>query len=139
VMTALGDTRSSGLESHVDQRSECIGRRRMGVLEMKTASGDVTTATVRESLTCHSARQRSCDGRTITKIRTARQRALSVESLDISVRTVSGNVAVSVARGLEVDVDATSIPVDSLDDALDGTTGARPRRRLDHAKTVSAT
>jgi len=41
-------------------------------------------------------------------------------------------VAVSVARGLEVDVDATSISGRlSSTMPLDGTTGARPRRRLD--------
>jgi len=51
---------------------------------------------------------------------------------DISVRTVSGNVAVSVARGLEVDVDATSISGRlSSTMPLDGTTGARPKTRLD--------
>jgi DUF4097 and DUF4098 domain-containing protein YvlB len=53
-----------------------------------------------------------CDGAgATTKIRTASGNVrLSVEvPSEISVRTVSGNVAVAVARGLEVDVDATSI------------------------------
>jgi hypothetical protein len=50
---------------------------------------------------------------------------------DISVRTVSGNVAVAVARGLEVDVDATSISGQLTSTMpLDGTRAARQGRRL---------
>jgi DUF4097 and DUF4098 domain-containing protein YvlB len=65
---------------------------------------------------------------------------LSVEvPSDISVRTVSGNVAVSVARGLDVDVDATSISGRlSSTMPLDGTTGGSPSDAVSiSAKTVS--
>jgi len=84
-----------------------------------------------------------CDGAgTITKIRTASGsvRFVGGGPSDISVRTVSGNVAVSVARGLEVDVDATSIS-----GRLSSTMRSTERRGLAQdavsisAKTVSAT
>jgi hypothetical protein len=115
----------------------------VGVLEMKTASGDVRTANVRESLVCHSASGNvRCDGAgTSTKIRTASGSVrLSVEvPSDISVRTVSGNVAVTVARGLEVDVDATSISGRLTSTMpLDGTTAVSPKDAVSiSAKTVS--
>lgn len=115
----------------------------VGVLEMKTASGDVTTATVRESLTCHSASGNiRCDSAgTTTKIRTASGSVeLSVEvPSEISVRTVSGNVAVTVARGLEVDVDATSISGRlSSTMPLDGAPGTAAKDAVSiSAKTVS--
>jgi DUF4097 and DUF4098 domain-containing protein YvlB len=80
---------------------------------MKTASGDVRTGTVRESLTCHSASGNvRCEGAGAkTKIRTASGtvRVTAEVPSEISIQTVSGNVNVTVARGLEVDVDATSI------------------------------
>jgi DUF4097 and DUF4098 domain-containing protein YvlB len=110
---------------------------------MKTASGDVTTATVRESLTCHSASGNvRCDGAgTSTKIRTASGNIhLSVDvPSEISVRTVSGNVAVSVARGLEVDVDATSVSGQLTSTMpLDGTAGGSSKDAVSiSAKTVS--
>ena len=116
VTTASGDTEIIGglAKAVVTSASGNVSvADEVGVLEMKTASGDVTTAMVRESLTCHSASGSvRCDGvGTTTKIRTASGSVrLSVEvPSDISVRTVSGNVAVTVAHGLEVDVDATSI------------------------------
>jgi DUF4097 and DUF4098 domain-containing protein YvlB len=110
---------------------------------MKTASGDVTTANVRESLTCHSASGNvRCDGAgTSTKIRTASGSVrLSVDvPSNISVRTVSGNVAVSVAQGLEVDVDASSISGQLTSTMpLDGTTGGSSKDAVSiSAKTVS--
>jgi hypothetical protein len=146
VMTASGDTEIIGglAKATVTSASGNVSvADEVGVLEMKTASGDVTTATVRESLTCHSASGNvRCDGAgTITKIRTASGSVrLSVEvPSDISVRTVSGNVAVSVARGLEVDVDATSISGRlSSTMPLDGTTGGSPQDAVSiSAKTVS--
>jgi hypothetical protein len=85
----------------------------VGALDMKTASGDVTTATVRETLTCHSASGNvGCEGvGAKTKIRTASGTVKLTAEVpsEISIQTVSGNVFVTVARGLEVDVDATSI------------------------------
>jgi len=116
VTTASGDTEIVGslTRAAVTSASGDVSvADEVGVVEMKTASGDVTTATVRESLTCHSASGNvRCDGAgTTTKIRTASgsiQLSVEVPS-EISVRTVSGNVAVTVARGLEVDVDASSI------------------------------
>jgi DUF4097 and DUF4098 domain-containing protein YvlB len=58
---------------------------------------------------------------------------------DISVRTVSGNVAVTVARGLEVDVDASSISGRlSSTMPLDGTTEGSAQDTVSiSAKTVS--
>jgi hypothetical protein len=116
VTTASGDTETIGslAKATVTSASGSVSvADEVGVLEMRTASGDVTTATVRESLTCHSASGNvRCDSAgATTKIRTASGSVdLSVEvPSEISVRTVSGNVAVTVARGLEVDVDATSI------------------------------
>ncbi len=104
ALARAGVTSASGNVSVADE---------VGVLEMKTASGDVKTAAVRESLTCHSAsgNVRCASAGTTTKIRTASGEVkLSVEvPSEISVRTVSGNVAIAVARGLDVDVDATSI------------------------------
>jgi DUF4097 and DUF4098 domain-containing protein YvlB len=85
----------------------------VGSLEMKTASGDVRTATVRGKLTCHSASGNvRCDGAGAkTKIRTASGTVKLTAEVpsEISIQTVSGNVTVTVAHGLEVDVDATSI------------------------------
>jgi hypothetical protein len=116
VTTASGDTEIIGslARAGVTSASGNVSvADEVGVLEMKTASGDVKTAAVRESLTCHSAsgNVRCASAGTTTKIRTASGDVkLSVEvPSEISVRTVSGNVAVEVARGLDVDVDATSI------------------------------
>jgi DUF4097 and DUF4098 domain-containing protein YvlB len=146
VTTASGDTEIIGglAKASVTSASGNVSvADEVGVLEMKTASGDVTTASVRESLTCHSASGNvRCDGAgTTTKIRTASGSVrLSVEvPSDISVRTVSGNVAVSVARGLEVDVDATSISGRLTSTMpLDGTPGDSPKDAVSiSAKTVS--
>ena len=116
VTTASGDTEIIGVlaRASVTSASGNVSvADEVGVLEMKTASGDVSSANVRDSLTCHSASGNvRCDGAgTTTKIRTASGSIrLSVDvPSEISVHTVSGNVAVTVARGLEVDVDASSI------------------------------
>src|ERR1700689_3123992 len=116
VTTASGDTEIIGAlaKATVTSASGDVSvADEVGVLEMKTASGDVTTATVRESLVCHSASGNvRCDGAgASTKIGTASGSVRLVVEVppEISVRTVSGNVAVTVARGLEVDVAATSI------------------------------
>ncbi len=86
---------------------------KLGAVEVKTASGDVRTASVRDGLTCHSASgDVRCDGTAAkTKIRTASGsvRLTAEVPSEISIQTVSGNVVVTVERGLEVDVDATSI------------------------------
>ncbi|HEY5092842.1 MAG TPA: DUF4097 family beta strand repeat-containing protein [Acidimicrobiales bacterium] len=130
VATASGDTDIIGNLARASVASASGGVRvadEVGSLEMKTASGDVTTATVRESLTCHSASGNvRCEGvGAKTKIRTASGsvRLTAEVPSEISIQTVSGNVNVTVARGLEVDVDATSIsgrlmstmPLDSAD------------------------
>jgi hypothetical protein len=116
VATASGDTDIIGNLARASVASASGGVRvadEVGSLEMKTASGDVTTATVRESLTCHSASGNvRCEGAGAkTKIRTASGsvRLTAEVPSEISIQTVSGNVNVTVARGLEVDVDATSI------------------------------
>jgi len=146
VTTASGDTEIIGVlaKATVTSASGSVSvADEVGVLEMKTASGDVTSANVRESLVCHSASGNvRCDGAgTSTKIRTASgsvRLAVDVPS-DISVRTVSGNVAVTVARGLEVDVDATSISGRlSSTMPLDGAPGESPKDAVSiSAKTVS--
>jgi Putative adhesin len=146
VTTASGDTEIIGVlaKATVSSASGNVSvADEVGVLEMKTASGDVTTATVRESLVCHSASGNvRCDGAgASTKIRTASgsvRLAVEVPS-EISVRTVSGNVAVTVARGLEVDVDATSISGRlSSTMPLDGAPGGSPKDTVTiSAKTVS--
>jgi hypothetical protein len=146
VTTASGDTEIIGVlaKANVTSASGNVSvADEVGVLEMKTASGDVTTATVRESLICHSASgDVRCDGAgTKTKIRTASgsvRLAVDVPS-DISVRTVSGNVAVTVARGLEVDVDATSISGRlSSTMPLDGSSEGSPQDAVSiSARTVS--
>src|SRR5579863_10144677 len=146
VTTASGDTEIIGglAKASVTSASGSVTvADEVGELEMKTASGDVTTATVRTSLTCHSASGNvRCDGAgTSTKIRTASgsvRLAVDVPS-DISVRTVSGNVAVTVARGLEVDVDATSISGRLTSTMpLDGTTDVASKDAVSiSAKTVS--
>jgi DUF4097 and DUF4098 domain-containing protein YvlB len=146
VTTASGDTEIIGglAKASVTSASGNVSvADEVGVLEMKTASGDVTTAHVRESLTCHSASGNvRCDGTgTMTKIRTASGSVrLSVEvPSEISVRTVSGNVAVTVARGLDVDVDATSLSGRlSSTMPLDGTTEGSTKDAVSiSAKTVS--
>jgi hypothetical protein len=146
VTTASGDTEIVGglAKAVVTSASGDVSvADEVGILEMKTASGDVSTATVRESLTCLSASGNvRCDGAgATTKIRTASGSVrLSVEvPSDISVRTVSGNVAVTVARGLEVDVDATSISGRlSSTMPLDGTPGESSQDSVSiSAKTVS--
>jgi DUF4097 and DUF4098 domain-containing protein YvlB len=146
VTTASGDTEIIGglAKASVTSASGNVTvADEVGVLEMKTASGDVTTATVRESLTCHSASGNvRCDGAgTSTKIRTASGNIrLSVDvPSEISVRTVSGNVAVSVARGLEVDVDATSVSGQLTSTMpLDGSSGGSSKDAVSiSAKTVS--
>ncbi len=116
VATASGDTDVIGNLARASVNSASGGVRvndEVGTLEMKTASGDVRTATVRESLTCHSASGNvRCDGAGAkTKIRTASGTVTITAEVpsEISIQTVSGNVNVTVARGLEVDVDATSI------------------------------
>jgi hypothetical protein len=116
VATASGETDIIGNLASASVASASGGVRvadEVGSLDMKTASGDVTTAKVRERLTCHSASGNvRCEGvGAKTKIRTASGsvRLIAEVSSEISVQTVSGNVSVTVARGLEVDVDATSI------------------------------
>ena len=116
VATASGDTDIIGNLAKASVASASGGVRvadEVGELDMKTASGDVRTATVRESLTCHSASgDVRCEGAGAkTKIRTASGtvRLTAEVPSEISIQTVSGNVNVTVARGLEVDVDATSI------------------------------
>ncbi len=146
VTTASGDTEIIGglTKASVTSASGNVTvADEVGVLEMKTASGDVTTAVVRESLTCHSASGNvRCDGAgPSTKIRTASgnvRLAVDVAS-DISVRTVSGNVAVTVARGLEVDVDATSVSGQLTSTMpLDGSSGGSSKDAVSiSAKTVS--
>ena len=146
VTTASGDTEIIGAlaKATVTSASGDVSvADEVGVLEMKTASGDVSTASVRESLICHSASGNvRCDAAgATTKIRTASGSVrLSVEvPSDISVRTVSGNVAVSVARGLEVDVDASSISGRLTSTMpLDGVGGASSKDAVSiSAKTVS--
>jgi hypothetical protein len=146
VTTASGDTEIIGglASASVTSASGDVSvADEVGVLEMKTASGDVTTATVRESLTCHSASGdvRCAGAGATTKIRTASGSVrLGVEVPSaISVQTVSGNVAVTVARGLEVDVDASSISGHlSSTMTLDGTSGASKAETVSiNAKTVS--
>ena len=146
VTTASGDTEIIGVlaRASVTSASGSVSvADEVGVLEMKTASGDVSTANVRESLTCHSASGNvRCDGAgTTTKIRTASGSVrLSVEvPSNISVHTVSGNVAVTVARGLEVDVDASSISGRlSSTMPLDGTTSDSTKDAVSiSARTVS--
>jgi len=146
VTTASGDTEIIGglAKASVTSASGNVSvADEVGVLEMKTASGDIRTATVRESLTCHSASGNvRCDGAgTTTKIRTASGGVkLSVEvPSDISVRTVSGNVAVAVARGLEVDVDASSVSGRLTSTMpLDGAPGGSSKDAVSiSAKTVS--
>ena len=146
VTTASGDTEIIGglAKASVTSASGNVSvADEVGVLEMKTASGDVHTATVRESLTCHSAsgNVRCAGAGTMTKIRTASgsvRLAVEVPS-EISVRTVSGNVAVTVARGLEVDVDASSVSGRLTSTMpLDGTSGASSADTVSiNAKTVS--
>jgi DUF4097 and DUF4098 domain-containing protein YvlB len=116
VATASGDTDIIGNLAKASVASASGGVRvadEVGSLDVKTASGDVTTATVRESLTCHSASGNvRCEGAGAkTKIRTASGTVKLTAEVpsQISIQTVSGNVFVTVARGLEVDVDATSI------------------------------
>lgn len=146
VTTASGDTEIIGVlaKASVTSASGSVSiADEVGVLEMKTASGDVSSANVRESLTCHSASGNvRCDGAgTSTKIRTASgsiRLAVDVPS-DISVHTVSGDVAVTVARGLEVDVDASSISGRLTSTMpLDGTTNDSPKDAVSiSARTVS--
>lgn len=116
VATASGETDIIGNLAKASVNSASGGVRvadEVDSLEMKTASGDVKTGIVRKSLICHSASGNvRCDGAGAkTKIRTASGTVkLTAEApSEISIQTVSGNVAVTVARGLEVDVDATSI------------------------------
>jgi DUF4097 and DUF4098 domain-containing protein YvlB len=116
VTTASGNTNLIGNLDRASVTSASGGVRvadEVGSLEMKTASGDVSTASVVRSLICHSASgDVRCGGAgATTKIRTASGSVKLVvdNPSDISVRTVSGSVSVSVARGLEVDVDATTI------------------------------
>jgi hypothetical protein len=146
VTTASGDTELIGGLARADVTSASGNvsvADEVGVLEMKTASGDVTTANVRESLICHSASGNvRCDGAgTTTKIRTASGSVrLGVEvPSKISVRTGSGNVVVTVARGLEVDVDATTISGRlSSTMPLDGSTGGSATDAVSiSAQTVS--
>jgi hypothetical protein len=146
VATASGDTEIIGVlaKAIVTSASGNVSvADEVGVLEMKTASGDVTSANVRESLVCHSASGNvRCDGAgALTKIRTASGTVkLSVEiPSEISVRTVSGNVAVTVAKGLEVDIDATSISGRLTSTMpLDGAPGGSPKDAVSiSAKTVS--
>jgi DUF4097 and DUF4098 domain-containing protein YvlB len=146
VTTASGDTEIIGslARAAVTSASGDVSvADEVGVIDMKTASGDVTTASVRDSLTCHSASgDVRCDGvGATTKIRTASGSVeLSVDvPSDISVRTVSGDVAVRVARGLEVDVDASSISGRlSSTMPLDGAPSASSKESvLISAKTVS--
>ncbi len=136
VATASGETDIIGNVAKATVASASGGVRvndEVGELDMKTASCDVRTATVRDKLTCHRASGNvRCEGAGAkTKVRTASGtvRLTAEVPSDISIQTVSGNVTVTVARGLEVDVDATSIsgrlsstmPLDSAEGGL--TTG----------------
>lgn len=116
VTTASGETDIIGNLATATVASASGGVRvadEVDSLDIKTASGDVWSATVRENLTCHSASGNiRCEGAGAkTKIRTASGTVKLTAEVpsDISIQTVSGNVNVTVARGLEVDVDATSV------------------------------
>lgn len=141
VKTASGDTQCRGGLDAV-ALSSASGDIRLSdpvtSLDVKTASGDVVVERVRDSLECRSA---SGDVRcnavaTHTQVHTASgDVTLTADGpSEVTVRAVSGDVRVSVASGLVVDVNAntvsgdmgSSIPLDGsgVSDASDDATVA---------------
>lgn len=106
-------------------------------LDVRSASGDVQAVQVRNSFECRSASgDVKCDGAgNATVVHTASGDVNLKATIpgEISVRAVSGDVRISVARGLAIDVEgnsvsgdmASSIPLDSSGDgASEGETVA---------------
>lgn len=123
---ALGDVEVASASGDVSALDSCQS------LEVKTASGDVTTGNVLDMLKCHSASGdvRCRSAATKTDIASASGDVdLSVERPgDVVVKAVSGDVHVTVARGLVVDVNGntvsgdlgTNIDLDAAGDAASG-------------------
>lgn len=133
IKTVSGDTELTGVLGDVDVSSASGDVRALDscrTLEVKTASGDVTTGNILDVLKCRSASGdvRCRAAATKTDIASASGDVdLSVERPgDVVVKAVSGDVHVSVAKGLVVDVNGNTVSGDlgtniDLDAAL-GTT-----------------
>ena len=106
----FGDVSVSSVSGDVTVSEPCDS------LDVKTASGDVETGAVRATLKCHSA---SGD---VECLSAAAKTDIASASGDVSitvaqpghvsVKVVSGDVHVAVARGLAIDVNATTVSGD---------------------------
>jgi DUF4097 and DUF4098 domain-containing protein YvlB len=119
VKTASGDTQCRGALNTVELNS-ASGDIRVSdpvtSLDVKTASGDVVVDRVTESLECRSAsgdvRCAGAAARTSVHTASGDVSMTADRSSDITVRAVSGDVRVTVASGLVVDVNANTVSGD---------------------------
>jgi len=116
VSTASGDVRLGGSLSDV-KVSSASGDVELAddvdSLEVKTASGDVSAKQVRRSLECRSASgDVHCAGAAASTVITTASGDVVIKAVapgEITVRAVSGDVKVSVQKGLVIDVDGTTL------------------------------
>lgn len=119
VTTASGDTNLDGDLNHVKVTSasgDVVAGREIGSLDVRSASGDVTCVQVRDVLECRSASgDVHCSGSAIdSKVATASGDVVMTLTCagNVVVRSVSGDVRIAVAGGLDVDVNGSSISGD---------------------------
>jgi len=116
VKTVSGDTSLEGpfgavsvssVSGDVDVADPC------DVVDVRTASGDVSVNRVSTTLKCRSASGdvecRSCAATTDVTSASGDVNVMADQPGQVTVKTVSGDIQVRVARGLVVDVDANSV------------------------------
>ena len=145
VSTASGDVRLSGLLSEVKVSSasgdvELVDD--VDVLDVKTASGDVNARQVRRSLECRSASgDVRCTGAAAFTVINTASGDVAVKAVipgELTVRAVSGDVKVSVQKGLAIDVDGTTLAGDlGSNISLDGADGGNDEFVAIKVSTVS--
>ncbi len=102
-----GDVSVSSVSGDVNESEPCDS------LDVKTASGDVQTGAVRSELKCRSASGDveclSAAAKTDIASASGDVNITVAQPGNVSVKVVSGDVHVAVARGLAIDVNATTV------------------------------
>jgi Toastrack DUF4097 len=116
IMTASGDSKVSGelVGVSVSSASGDVDiEDAVDELDVRTASGDVKSGGARRSLQCVSAsgdvRVTGTAAATTIKTASGDVHVFADAQGDVTIRTVSGNVSADVAKGMVVDVDASSV------------------------------
>lgn len=106
----FGDVSVSSVSGDVNVSEPCDS------LDVKTASGDVATGAVRATLKCHSASGdvecHSTAAKTDIASASGDVNITVAQPGHVSVKVVSGDVHVAIARGLAIDVNGTTVSGD---------------------------